>query len=105
MRNQSANLTYQRSLTFIYLMAVNEGTLWDYMSSEKGGKKGTILIHYAYEGLDNEGKEWIFESERAENGQNFVPNGTKIVGRMNQKRPFKGYFIPNYPKNGTFVTN
>lgn len=49
-------------------------------------------------------KEWIFESERAENGQNFVPNGTKIVGRMNQKRPFKGYFIPNYPKNGTSVT-
>ena len=31
-------------------------------------------------------KEWIFESERAENGQNFVPNGTKIVGRMNQKK-------------------
>lgn len=29
--------------------------------AEKGGKKGTILIHYAYEGLDNEGKEWIFE--------------------------------------------
>jgi len=47
-------------------------------------------------------KELIFDSERAENGQNFVPNGTKIVGRMNQNRPFKGYFIPDYPKKRHF---
>ena len=58
-----------------------------------------ILINglriFAYHGVNPEEKE---------NGQNFVPNGTKIVGRMNQKRPFKGYFIPDYPKNGTSVT-